>query len=204
MSVLPWIFQRLADVDGSSKEAIKREFFLCTADPQSFQTSTHGRKGLLPSVFQHHGQRTGSPPRGHLLLRLPVARSRRGLLTGDALVGFPAEKPTGERSGERVKIWNTTVSSIVRKSKTHKNDITAQLLIPCSVFPYDDYVSSISFIKPHVFYFSGFFFFPPVQIDALQEVLEKLRSKEMPLEKKLGWLPSVSKKKQTENKNKLA
>ncbi|XP_044023299.1 cocaine- and amphetamine-regulated transcript protein-like [Siniperca chuatsi] len=27
-------------------------------------------------------------------------------------------------------------------------------------------------------------------IDALQEVLEKLRSKEMPLEKKLGWLPS--------------
>ncbi|XP_056281943.1 cocaine- and amphetamine-regulated transcript protein-like [Pseudoliparis swirei] len=26
-------------------------------------------------------------------------------------------------------------------------------------------------------------------IDALQEVLEKLRSKEMPLEKKLGWLP---------------
>lgn len=29
------------------------------------------------------------------------------------------------------------------------------------------------------------------QIDALQEVLEKLRSKEMPLEKKLGWLPSV-------------
>ncbi|KAF1374664.1 hypothetical protein PFLUV_G00231450 [Perca fluviatilis] len=28
-------------------------------------------------------------------------------------------------------------------------------------------------------------------IDALQEVLEKLRSKEMPLEKKLGWLPSV-------------
>lgn len=31
-----------------------------------------------------------------------------------------------------------------------------------------------------------------MQIDALQEVLEKLRSKEMPLEKKLGWLPSVS------------
>lgn len=30
-----------------------------------------------------------------------------------------------------------------------------------------------------------------LQIDALQEVLEKLRSKEMPLEKKLGWLPSV-------------
>ncbi|KAF0044035.1 hypothetical protein F2P81_003193 [Scophthalmus maximus] len=29
-------------------------------------------------------------------------------------------------------------------------------------------------------------------IDALQEVLEKLRSKEMPLEKKLGWLPSPS------------
>ncbi|MED6254760.1 hypothetical protein ATANTOWER_032878 [Ataeniobius toweri] len=27
-------------------------------------------------------------------------------------------------------------------------------------------------------------------IDALQEVLEKLRNKEMPLEKKLGWLPS--------------
>ncbi|XP_028294343.1 cocaine- and amphetamine-regulated transcript protein-like [Gouania willdenowi] len=27
-------------------------------------------------------------------------------------------------------------------------------------------------------------------INALQEVLEKLRSKEMPLEKKLGWLPS--------------
>ncbi|KAJ0062977.1 hypothetical protein NL108_010260, partial [Boleophthalmus pectinirostris] len=27
-------------------------------------------------------------------------------------------------------------------------------------------------------------------IDALQEVLEKLRSKEMPSEKKLGWLPS--------------
>lgn len=31
-----------------------------------------------------------------------------------------------------------------------------------------------------------------MQIDALQEVLEKLRSKEMPLEKKHGWLPSVS------------
>lgn len=30
-----------------------------------------------------------------------------------------------------------------------------------------------------------------VQIDALQEVLEKLRSKETPQEKKLGWLPSV-------------
>ncbi|XP_077476566.1 cocaine- and amphetamine-regulated transcript protein-like [Stigmatopora argus] len=27
-------------------------------------------------------------------------------------------------------------------------------------------------------------------IDALQEVLEKLRNKEMPSEKKLGWLPS--------------
>ncbi|KAF7201547.1 cocaine- and amphetamine-regulated transcript protein [Nothobranchius furzeri] len=27
-------------------------------------------------------------------------------------------------------------------------------------------------------------------IDALQEVLEKLRNKDMPLEKKLGWLPS--------------
>ncbi|XP_072314485.1 cocaine- and amphetamine-regulated transcript protein isoform X2 [Eucyclogobius newberryi] len=27
-------------------------------------------------------------------------------------------------------------------------------------------------------------------IDALQEVLEKLRSKDMPSEKKLGWLPS--------------
>ncbi|XP_061552724.1 cocaine- and amphetamine-regulated transcript protein-like [Phycodurus eques] len=27
-------------------------------------------------------------------------------------------------------------------------------------------------------------------IDALQEVLEKLRSKEIPSEKKLGWLPS--------------
>ncbi|NP_001191712.1 cocaine- and amphetamine-regulated transcript ch22 precursor [Oryzias latipes] len=27
-------------------------------------------------------------------------------------------------------------------------------------------------------------------IDALQGVLEKLRNKEMPLEKKLGWLPS--------------
>ncbi|XP_076013760.1 cocaine- and amphetamine-regulated transcript protein [Genypterus blacodes] len=27
-------------------------------------------------------------------------------------------------------------------------------------------------------------------IEALQEVLEKLRSKEMPSEKKLGWLPS--------------
>lgn len=31
-----------------------------------------------------------------------------------------------------------------------------------------------------------------IQIEALQEVLEKLRSKEMPSEKKLGWLPSVS------------
>lgn len=31
-----------------------------------------------------------------------------------------------------------------------------------------------------------------IQIDALQEVLEKLRNKEMPSEKKLGWLPSVS------------
>jgi hypothetical protein len=30
-----------------------------------------------------------------------------------------------------------------------------------------------------------------MQIEALQEVLEKLRSKEMPSEKKLGWLPSV-------------
>lgn len=39
-----------------------------------------------------------------------------------------------------------------------------------------------------------------LQIDALQEVLEKLRNKEMPLEKKLGWLPSVSKKKLMEKK----
>ena len=37
---------------------------------------------------------------------------------------------------------------------------------------------------------SRFAFFS-LQIDALQEVLEKLRSKEMPLEKKHGWLPSV-------------
>ncbi|CAL8297036.1 unnamed protein product [Arctogadus glacialis] len=29
-------------------------------------------------------------------------------------------------------------------------------------------------------------------IEALQEVLEKLRSKEMPSEKKLGWLPSCA------------
>lgn len=36
-----------------------------------------------------------------------------------------------------------------------------------------------------------FVLFTHCQIDALQEVLEKLRSKEMPLEKKLGWLPSV-------------
>lgn len=40
----------------------------------------------------------------------------------------------------------------------------------------------------------------PFQIDALQEVLEKLRNKEIPLEKKLGWLPSVSKQ-STDNPN---
>lgn len=60
------------------------------------------RKGLHPvCVFQHHGQRPSSPPHGHLLLRLPVARPGRRLVTGDALVGFPPEKPAGERPGER-------------------------------------------------------------------------------------------------------
>lgn len=56
---------------------------------------------LLLFVCQHHGQRPGSPPHGHLLLRIPVARWCRGLLTGDALLGFPPENTTGERPGER-------------------------------------------------------------------------------------------------------
>ena len=60
------------------------------------------RKGLHPvCVFQHHGQCQSSPPRGYLLLCLPVARPSRGLVAGDALVGFPPEKPAGERPGER-------------------------------------------------------------------------------------------------------
>lgn len=63
--------------------------------------SSRRRERLLLFIFQHHGQRSNCPPRGHLLLRLPVARSCRGLLTGDALVGFPPENPTGERPGER-------------------------------------------------------------------------------------------------------
>lgn len=58
------------------------------------------REKLLPFVSLHHAQCSGSPPHCHLLLRLPVARSCRGLLTGDALVGFPPEDPTGERPGE--------------------------------------------------------------------------------------------------------
>lgn len=41
------------------------------------------------------------------------------------------------------------------------------------------------------FFYDNLTIFFYLQIDALQEVLEKLRSKEMPLEKKLGWLPSV-------------
>lgn len=60
------------------------------------------RKGLHSvCVFQHHGQRPSSPPRGHLLLRIPVARPGRRLVAGGALVGFPPEKPAGERPGER-------------------------------------------------------------------------------------------------------
>ncbi len=62
--------------------------------------STRRREELLHFLLQHHGQRSSSPPRGHLLLRLPVARSCRGLLSGDALGGFPPEDPAGERPGE--------------------------------------------------------------------------------------------------------
>lgn len=106
----PWIFQRLADVN-SNFSAYKEGGPLYKTPPNLLHApiasagfpllSTRRREALLLFIFQHHGQRSNCPPRGRLLLRLPVARSCRGLLTGDTLVGFPPENPTGEGPGER-------------------------------------------------------------------------------------------------------
>lgn len=55
------------------------------------------------SWVQHNGQRPRTPARCLLLLRVHVARTRRGLLVGDALGGFHPENPRGEGPGERLE-----------------------------------------------------------------------------------------------------
>lgn len=108
MSKFPWIFQRLADVSSTCKEPIKTVSVDKRHPSSTLQrsvcllekSSTRWREGLLLYVSEHNGQCADSPPRRHLLLRLPVPRSRRGLLTGDALTGFHPENSTRERLGE--------------------------------------------------------------------------------------------------------
>lgn len=108
MSKFPWIFQRLADVSSICKEPIKTASGDQRLPSSTLQrsvcllekSSTRWREGLLLYVSVHNGQCADSPPRGHLLLRLPVPRSRRGLLIGDALAGFHPENSTRERLGE--------------------------------------------------------------------------------------------------------
>lgn len=103
----PWIFQRLADVN-SCLVPIKRRGSLDRTAPNPPHVQPQQGSNFSPTeekdppcfFFQHHGQRSNSPPGGHLLLRLYVARRRRGLLSGDAFVGFPLENPTGKRPGE--------------------------------------------------------------------------------------------------------
>jgi len=91
-------------------DAIKRKRGSSFRRPPQSSQNVHGVNCRHPTLSspllhllgqQHHARRSCSPPRGHLLLRVLVARSRRGLLDGDALLGFPPEEPTGERAGER-------------------------------------------------------------------------------------------------------